>query len=117
MDLPTNDAPSDMDDVSMSDVHFGSYGSYGSFESVDSMALETPNTATSSMSEAYVFPIAGSPFGSPRGMNPLVDLKLQGMLVLVLSNLTLTMLRGRIENYFGRLSVFTFPLGTPLRPC
>jgi hypothetical protein len=68
-------APSDTDNISMSDFHFGSYGSFGS---VDSMALGSPNTAASSMSEAYVFPVTGSPFGSPRGMSQLGDLKLQG---------------------------------------
>jgi len=67
---------SDVDDVPMSDLHFGSFGSF------DSIGLETPNTATSISSEDFVFPIVDSTYGPSGDANPLTGLALSGKLYL-----------------------------------
>jgi hypothetical protein len=70
---------SDMDDMHMSDLHFGSFGS-----SLDSMGLSTPDTATSSMhSEDFVFPIPGQTFGPSGTTDPMTGLAIPGMTYLI----------------------------------
>ncbi|KAH7317669.1 hypothetical protein BKA65DRAFT_410270 [Rhexocercosporidium sp. MPI-PUGE-AT-0058] len=55
----TSNMDSEVDDMSMSDMHIGSFGSFNSLA-----AFPAANTTASSISDTYVFPISNSNFDS-----------------------------------------------------
>jgi hypothetical protein len=74
---------SEIDDMRMSDLNFGS------FDSVDSMGLSTPDTASSSMhSEEFVFPIPDQTFGPSGTTDPMTGLAIPGKNLLIWSCLS-----------------------------
>jgi hypothetical protein len=73
-----SDMGSDIDDLPMSDFHFGSFGS------LDSMGLPTPDTATSSMhSGDFVFPVTDPTFGPSGTTDPMTGLAIPGKSLLI----------------------------------
>jgi hypothetical protein len=73
-----SDMGSELDDLHMSDFHFGSFGS------LDSMGLSTPDTATSSMhSGDFVFPVTDQTFGPSGSTDPMTGLAIPGKSLLI----------------------------------